>query len=61
MVVSCHHAGQNHNLLIGKKSFESLAKFKYLVRTIINQNYVHKEIKSRLNTRNVYYQSVQSL
>ena len=42
------NAGQNHNIKTGDKSFDSMAKFKYL-GTLANQNCIHEEIKSRLN------------
>jgi uncharacterized membrane protein len=52
---------QNQNIRIADESFEKVTKTKYLGRTPTNQNYIHDEIKSRLNSRNACYYSVQNL
>jgi hypothetical protein len=62
MTMSRHpNSGQNQNIRTGNESFENLAKFKYLGTTLTNQNDIHDEIKSRLNSRNACYHSVQNL
>jgi hypothetical protein len=51
MVVPRNQNAIKHlNLLIATKSFENAAMFKCLRRTRTNQNFIHEEIKSRLNS-----------
>jgi hypothetical protein len=62
MIMSRHpNSGQNHNIKRANESFENVAKFKYLRTTLTNQNDIHDEIKSRLNSGNACYYSVQNL
>jgi hypothetical protein len=55
------NSGQNENVRIANESFENVAKFKHLGTTLTNQNGVHDEIKSRLNSGNACYYSVQNI
>jgi hypothetical protein len=62
MTMSHHlNSGQNHNIRIANELFENMAKFKYLGMTLKNTNDIHDEIKSRLNSKNACYHSVQNL
>jgi hypothetical protein len=54
-------AGQRHGIKIVNRSFEGVMKFKYLGTKLTDQNCVQEEIKSRLNSGNACYHSVQSL
>jgi hypothetical protein len=55
-----HEIGQKHSINIATRSFEDVAKFRCLGTTITDQNCIHKEIKSRLNSWNACYYLVQS-
>jgi hypothetical protein len=55
------NSGQNQNIRIVNESFENVAKFIYLEMKLTNQNGIHDEIKSRLNSENACYHSVQNL
>jgi hypothetical protein len=61
LVSRCQKAGQRHRIRIVNKSFEDVTKFKYLGKTLTDENCMQEEIKSRLNSRNGCYHSVQSL
>jgi hypothetical protein len=54
----CKKAVQKHSIKIASRSFESVAKFKYLETTLTDQNCMQEEIKSRLNSGNACYHSV---
>jgi hypothetical protein len=53
--------GQKHSIKIANRSFDVGAKFRYLGTTLTDQNCMHKEVKSRLNSGNACYHSVKSL
>jgi hypothetical protein len=55
------NSGQNQNIRIAIESFENVTKFKYLGTKLTNQNDIHDEIKSRLNSGNACYHSVQNI
>jgi hypothetical protein len=61
LVSRCQKAGQRQSIKLGHRYFESVAKFKYLGTTLTDQNCIHEEIKSRLNSGNACNHSVQSL
>jgi hypothetical protein len=44
--------GQKRSIKIANRSFEGVAKFKYLGTTLADQNCMHEEISSRLNSGN---------
>jgi glycerol-3-phosphate O-acyltransferase len=62
MLVSlCQKAGQRQSIKIANRSFEDVAKFKYLGTILTDQNCIQEEIKSRLNSVNSCYHSVQRI
>jgi hypothetical protein len=50
MLMSRKKAGQRQSIKIANRTFEGVAKFKYLRTTLTDQNCIKKEIKSRLNS-----------
>jgi hypothetical protein len=59
---SCYkEEGQMHSINTANWSSEDVAMFKYLGTTLTDENCMHKDIKSRLNSGNAFYYSVQSL
>jgi hypothetical protein len=62
MIMSGHpNSVQNQNIRTANESFENVANFKYLETTLTNQNDIHNEIESRLNSGNACWNSVQNL
>jgi hypothetical protein len=59
--MSREKAGQKHSIKIANRSFEGVAKFKYLGTTLTDQNCMQEEITSKQNSGNACYHSVQSL
>jgi hypothetical protein len=53
--------GHKYSIKITNKSSENVEKFRYLGKTLTDQNCMQEEIKSRLNSGNACYHSVQSL
>jgi hypothetical protein len=62
MFMSRHQtAGQSNYIRVANKSFQKVAKFKYLESALMDQNCIHEEIRSRLNSGNACYHTVQNL
>ena len=57
----CQNGGQNHNINIDNRSFDTVEDLKYLGTTLTNQNYIQEGIKSRLKLGNACYHSMQNL
>jgi hypothetical protein len=62
VIIPCHpNLGQNQKVRTANEYLEKVAKFKYLGTTLTNQNDIHDGNKSRLNSGNACYYSVQNL
>ena len=53
-------AGKNHNIKIDNSSSERVEQFTYLGTTLKNQISIQEEIKSRLQSGNACYHSLQN-
>ena len=61
-VMSRHqNAGRSHSIKIGNSSFERTEEFKYLGKTLTNQNCIQEEIMSILKSENACCHSVQNI
>jgi hypothetical protein len=49
-MVRSQKVGQRHSIKIVNRSFEDVARFRYLGTTLTDQNFMHDEITSRLNS-----------
>ena len=55
------NAGRSHSMKTDNSSYKRVEEFRYLGRTLTNQNSPQEEIKSRLKSGNDCYRSVQYL
>jgi hypothetical protein len=61
LVFRDQNAGQHRDINIANILCENVSQFKYLGRTVTNQNLILEEIKKKLNFGNACYHSVQNL
>ena len=55
------NAGRSQDIKNDSYSFERVEEFKYLGKTLTNQNFIQEEIKNRSKSGNACYLSVQNL
>jgi hypothetical protein len=53
-------AGRSRSMMTDNSSFEMVEQFRYSRTTLTNQNSIHEEIKSRLNSGNACYHLLSS-
>jgi uncharacterized protein YlxP (DUF503 family) len=58
LVSRIQKTGQKYTIKIANRSFEDVAKFRYLGITLTDQNHMHEETKSRLNSGNACCHSI---
>jgi hypothetical protein len=51
----CQKIGLKNSIKLANRSFDFVAKFKYLGTTLTDQNCMHEEIKSRIYARKACY------
>ena len=54
------NAGRWHSIKTDNSSFERVEEFKYLGKTLTNQNSNQEEITSRMKSENASYDSMQN-
>ena len=55
------NAGRSHSIKIDNSSFERAEEFKYLGKTLTNQNSIQEEIMGTLKSENACWHSVQNI
>jgi hypothetical protein len=60
MLMSRHYNSRQNCNIIANRFFGNMTKLKYLGTGVINQNFIHEEIKSRLKSDIGSYHSVQN-
>jgi sorting nexin-29 len=61
LVSSYQNVSQKHGIKIANRSFEHVPKFRYLRKTLTDQNCMHEENKSRQNSGNICHHSESSV